>query len=71
VTFAAERMETPSDLDIVTTGDTYGGMSFTLDDLRTIFDTLTPADLRPVREDRPDTFAPEFLNAALFTQPHP
>jgi SAM-dependent methyltransferase len=71
VTFAAERMETPSDLDVVTTGDTYGGMSFTLDDLRTIFDTLTPADLRPVREDRPDTFAPEFLNAALFTQPHP
>lgn len=70
VTFAAERMEAPSDLDIVTTGDTSGGMSFSLDDLRTIFSTLTPVDLRPVREDRPNTFAPDFLNAALFTQPH-
>jgi SAM-dependent methyltransferase len=66
VTFAAERMETPSDLDIVTTGDTYGGMSFSLDDLRTIFSTLTPVELRGVREDREGTFAAGFLNAALF-----
>ncbi|TDW18999.1 class I SAM-dependent methyltransferase [Kribbella kalugense] len=67
VTFAAEQMETPSDLDVVTTGDTYGGMTFSLDDLRTIFGTLTPVELRAVNPDRPNTFAPNFLNAALFT----
>jgi 2-polyprenyl-3-methyl-5-hydroxy-6-metoxy-1,4-benzoquinol methylase len=67
VTFAAERMETPSDLDVVTTGDTYGGMTFSLDDLRTIFGTLTPVELRAVHPDRDNTFAPDFLNAALFT----
>jgi cyclopropane fatty-acyl-phospholipid synthase-like methyltransferase len=67
VTFAAERMESASDLDVVTTGDTYGGMTFSLDDLRTIFDTLTPVELRAVHPDRPNTFAPDFLNAALFT----
>lgn len=66
VTFAAERMETPSDLDIVTTGDTYGGMTFSLDDLRTIFGALSPVELRAVHPDRADTFAPDFLNAALF-----
>jgi 2-polyprenyl-3-methyl-5-hydroxy-6-metoxy-1,4-benzoquinol methylase len=67
VTFAAEQMETPSDLDVVTTGDTYGGMTFSLDDLRTIFGTLTPVELRAVHPDRDNTFAPDFLNAALFT----
>lgn len=67
VTFAAERMESPSDLDVVTTGDTYGGMAFTLDNLRSIFADLTPLELRAVREGRPGTFAPDFLNAALFT----
>ncbi|WP_329005444.1 class I SAM-dependent methyltransferase [Kribbella sp. NBC_00709] len=66
VTFAAERMETPSDLDVVTTGDTYGGMTFSLDDLRTIFGALSPVELRAVHPDRPDAFAPDFLNAALF-----
>ncbi|HZX07948.1 class I SAM-dependent methyltransferase [Kribbella sp.] len=68
VTFAAERMEAPSDLDVVATGDTYGGMAFSLDDLRTIFAGLTPLDLRPVRTDRPGTFGPDFLNTALFTR---
>ncbi|GAA1142794.1 class I SAM-dependent methyltransferase [Kribbella jejuensis] len=68
VTFAAERMEAPSDLDVVATGDTYGGMAFTLDDLRAIFTDLTPLDLRAVRDDRPGTFAADFLNAALFTR---
>lgn len=66
VTFAAERMETPSDLDIVTTGDTYGGMTFSLEDLRTIFAALSPVELRAVHPDRAGTFAPDFLNAALF-----
>ncbi|WP_350281608.1 class I SAM-dependent methyltransferase [Kribbella sp. HUAS MG21] len=69
VTFAAERMETPSDLDVVSNGDTYGGMTFSLDDLRTIFGALTPLDLRPVRADREHTFAADFLNAGLFTTP--
>lgn len=69
VAFAAERMDMPSDLDVVTTGDTYGGMTFSLDDLRTIFGALTPLDLRAVQPDREGTFAADFLNAALFTQP--
>lgn len=47
VAFAGERMETPADADIVGSGDTYGGMSFSLDDLRTIFDALSPVELRP------------------------
>ncbi len=69
VAFAAERMETPSDLDVVMTGDTYGGMTFSLDDLRTIFGALTPLELRAVQPGRETTFAPDFLNAALFTHP--
>jgi SAM-dependent methyltransferase len=69
VAFAAERMDTPSDLDVVTTGDTYGGMTFSLEDLRTIFGALTPLELRAVHPDREATFAPDFLNAALFTNP--
>ncbi|WP_165546687.1 class I SAM-dependent methyltransferase [Kribbella soli] len=69
VAFAAERMETPSDLDVVTTGDTYGGMTFSLEDLRTIFGALTPLELRAVHPDREGTFAPDFLNAALFSHP--
>jgi 2-polyprenyl-3-methyl-5-hydroxy-6-metoxy-1,4-benzoquinol methylase len=69
VAFAAERMETPSDLDVVMTGDTYGGMTFSVEDLRTIFGALTPIELRAVRPDREGTFAADFLNAALFTQP--
>ncbi|MGW7682343.1 class I SAM-dependent methyltransferase [Kribbella sp. NPDC054772] len=67
VTFAAERMETPSDLEVVTTGDTYGGMTFALDDLRVIFGALNPVELRAVRSGREDTFGPDFLNAGLFT----
>ncbi|MGZ0148939.1 class I SAM-dependent methyltransferase [Kribbella sp. WER1] len=68
VVFAAERMEAPSDLDVVATGDTYGGMAFTLDDLRAIFANLTPVELRAVQE-RPDALAADFLNTALFTRP--
>lgn len=66
VTFAAERMEAPSDLEVVATGDTSGGMSFALDDLRTIFGALSPVELRAVHEDRDDAFAADFLNAGLF-----
>jgi SAM-dependent methyltransferase len=71
VAFAAERMDMPSDLDVVTTGDTYGGMTFSLDDLRTIFGALTPIELRAVHPDREGTFGPDFLNAALLTTSQP
>jgi len=67
VTFAAERMEAPDDLQIVMSGDTFGGMAFALEDLKTIFTPLTPLDVRPVHPNREATFAPDFLNAALFT----
>jgi 2-polyprenyl-3-methyl-5-hydroxy-6-metoxy-1,4-benzoquinol methylase len=66
VTFAAEQMETPPDQEIIFTGDTAGGMAFTLADLQAIFDALKPVELRAVRSDREDAFGPEFLNAALF-----
>jgi 2-polyprenyl-3-methyl-5-hydroxy-6-metoxy-1,4-benzoquinol methylase len=67
VAFAAERMETPADQQIVMSGDTAGGMAFSLDDLATIFKPLKAVELRPVRDDREGAFGPDFLNAALFT----
>ncbi|MFC9687843.1 class I SAM-dependent methyltransferase [Kribbella sp. NPDC056951] len=67
ITFAAGQVETPTDLQILTTGDTAGGMSFSLEDLRSTFNSLTPIDLRPVRPNVPHTFGAPFLNAALFT----
>ncbi len=66
VTFAAEQMETPPDQEIIFTGDTAGGMGFTLDDLEAIFGVLKPVELRAVRADRDDAFGLDFLNAALF-----
>lgn len=69
VTFAAERMETPTDFEVVSTGDTSGGMTFSLDDLRSIFASLSPVEVRAVDPGRAGTFAPDFLNAALFTAP--
>jgi 2-polyprenyl-3-methyl-5-hydroxy-6-metoxy-1,4-benzoquinol methylase len=66
VTFAAERMEAPADLDVVMTGDTQGGMTFSLDDLSAIFAPLKPLEVRPIRPDRDGTFGLDFLNAALF-----
>jgi SAM-dependent methyltransferase len=68
ITFATGQVDTPTDQEVLTSGDTAGGMAFSLEDLRTIFTPLTPVDLRPVREGRPNTFAPTFLNAALFTK---
>ena len=67
VTFAAGRVETPTDLEVVTTGDTGGGMAFSLEDLRTIFAPLHPLEVRPVHPNREGTFGADFLNAALFT----
>lgn len=66
VTFAAERMETPTDNEIVLTGDTSGGMAFSREDLAAIFAPLDPVEVRPVRPGRDGTFAPDFLNAGLF-----
>jgi 2-polyprenyl-3-methyl-5-hydroxy-6-metoxy-1,4-benzoquinol methylase len=67
VTFAAEQMESPADHQIVTSGDTHGGMAFTLADLETIFAPLNAIELRPVRPDHEGAFGADFLNAALFT----
>jgi hypothetical protein len=67
VTFAAGRVETPTDLEVVTTGDTGGGLAFSLEDLRTIFAVLSPVEVRPVHPDRDGTFGADFLNAALFS----
>jgi SAM-dependent methyltransferase len=67
VTFAAERMDTPDDGKIVMSGDTQGGMAFSLGDLEQIFAVLDPVELRAVRSDREATFGADFLNAALFT----
>jgi hypothetical protein len=66
VTFAAERMETPPDQEVIFTGDTAGGMAFTLDDLEAIFGVLKAVELRAVRSGRDDAFGVGFLNAALF-----
>lgn len=66
VTFAAERMETPTDHEIVLTGDTSGGTAFSRKDLAAIFAPLDPVEVRPVRPGRDGTFAPDFLNAGLF-----
>ncbi len=68
VTFAAERMETPDDDRIVMTGDTEGGMAFSLGDLTEIFAPLDPVEVRAVRSDRDDAFGPDFLNAGLFAR---
>jgi SAM-dependent methyltransferase len=66
VTFAAGRMDAPTDLEVVTSGDTAGGMTFSLEDLRTIFAPLEPLEIRPVHPGREDTFTADFLHAALF-----
>lgn len=66
VAFSEERQPSPSDRDILTTGDTAGGTSFTLDDLERIFTALRPVELRAVEPDVVGTFGADFLNAALF-----
>jgi 2-polyprenyl-3-methyl-5-hydroxy-6-metoxy-1,4-benzoquinol methylase len=66
VAFAAERMEAPADQQIVVSGDTRGGMAFSLDDLLAIFAPLKAVELRAVRTGREGAFGADFLNAALF-----
>lgn len=66
VAFSQERQPSPADRDVLASGDTAGGTSFTLDDLERIFTALRPVELRAVRPDVTGTFGPGFLNAGLF-----
>jgi 2-polyprenyl-3-methyl-5-hydroxy-6-metoxy-1,4-benzoquinol methylase len=66
VAFSQERQPSPTDSDVLSTGDTAGGTSFVLADLERIFAPLQPVELRPVRTDVAGTFGFDFLNAALF-----
>lgn len=68
VTFAQERQPSPGDAEILASGDTAGGTSFTLQDLAAIFGPhLRLVEARAVAVDRPGTFGADFLNAALFS----
>jgi SAM-dependent methyltransferase len=67
VAFSQERQPSPSDSEVLTSGDLGGGMSFLLEDLERIFAPLRPLDVRPVRADVAGTFGADFLNAGLFT----
>lgn len=70
VTFAEETQPSPDDLSILTSGDTAGGMSFTLKDLESIFEPwLVKLEARAVRTDREGAFGAEFLNAGLYRWP--
>lgn len=68
VAFAQERQPSPSDVEVLVTGDTAGGTSFTLEDLETIFSPpLHMVEARPVEAGAAGTFGADFLNAALFS----
>lgn len=68
VTFAGERQPSPADVEILRSGDTAGGTSFTVEDLTAIFSPhLALVEARAVATGNPDTFGADFLNAALFT----
>ncbi|NNU28594.1 class I SAM-dependent methyltransferase [Isoptericola sediminis] len=67
VAFSQERQPSVDDKTMVVTGDTVGGTSFTLEDLEGIFgDHFDLLEARPVRDDHPEAFGADFLNAALF-----
>lgn len=69
VAFAEERQPSPRDIEILVSGDTAGGTSFTLGDLETIFSPpLQLVQARPVATSTTGTFGAEFLNAALFSR---
>ncbi|ACQ81965.1 Methyltransferase type 12 [Beutenbergia cavernae DSM 12333] len=72
VAFAQERQPSAADAEIVVSGDTGGGMSFSEGDLAAIFGgALHPLEVRAVRDDVDGTFGADFLNAALFAnEPH-
>ncbi|MBO0610750.1 class I SAM-dependent methyltransferase [Myceligenerans salitolerans] len=66
VAFSQERQPSAGDPEVLATGDTAGGTSFTLDDLERIFAALRPVELRAVRSGVEGTFGADFLNAGLF-----
>ncbi|WP_419705948.1 class I SAM-dependent methyltransferase [Promicromonospora sp. NFX87] len=66
VAFAQESQPSPSDREVLTSGDLGGGMSFLVEDLERIFASLHPVEVRRVRDGVPGTFGAEFLNAGLF-----
>ncbi len=68
VTFASEAEELTSDAEVLTSGDTGGGSSFSLPELREIFSALDPIAGRRLRAHVKEAFGADFLNAALFAQ---
>lgn len=70
VTFAQEQQPSPSDTEVLVTGDTAGGTSFLLEDLAQIFGRyLHLVEARPVVAGREGAFGADFLNAALLSRP--
>lgn len=69
VAFAQEQQPSPSDTEILQSGDTAGGTSFTRHELEAIFSgPLDLVEARPVVPDTAETFGADFLNAALFAR---
>ena len=69
VTFAQEKQPSPTDTEVLISGDTAGGTSFTLEGLAEIFRRyLQLIEARPVAPGRADAFAADFLNAALLSR---
>ena len=66
VTFADADIESPSDVDILASGDVGGGIGYSLQDLAQIFEPLRLLEGRGVRADVDGAFGETFLNAALF-----
>ncbi|MGB8651876.1 MAG: class I SAM-dependent methyltransferase [Mycobacteriales bacterium] len=66
VTLASEMDESASDMQMLASGDTGGGTTFSLTDLAGIFSSLDLMEVRPVRPGVDGTFGVDFLNCALF-----
>jgi 2-polyprenyl-3-methyl-5-hydroxy-6-metoxy-1,4-benzoquinol methylase len=65
VTLAADKIDSPQDIDILVSGDVGGGIGYSPEDLLGIFSVLEPVEARAVRPDVPGAFGTDFLNAAL------
>ncbi|MCD2192709.1 class I SAM-dependent methyltransferase [Actinomycetospora endophytica] len=68
---AAPAASEVPDAELYRSGDLGGGLSYPADALRTIFGHLDEIDLRPMRDEPPDSgrFGEPFLWAALFRRP--
>ena len=67
VAFAAGSMgSAATDLEIITSGEVEGGIGYSCEDLRMIFSTLEPIELRAQNPDVRGAFSKDFLNAGLF-----